>query len=70
LKQEIKLKLRYGERRGEDFKAHDSLMKGAGQFKPEAAFIAFAFQLRRDAPSDLKKIGAGARKIGRRWRVM
>jgi len=60
IKQEIELKLRYGEWHGEDFKSHDAFMEGTGQFKPEAAFIAFAFQLRRYAPSDLKKIGAGA----------
>ena len=60
IKQQIELKLRDGEWRGEDFKAHDPLMEGAGQFKPEAAFIAFAFQFRCDAPGDLKEVRAGA----------
>lgn len=60
IKQKIELKLRYGERRGENFKSHDPLMEGAGEFKPDAAFITFVLQLRGDASGNLKEVRPGA----------
>lgn len=56
IEQQIQLKLRNSERRGEDLKPHNTLMERPRQFEPQAAFVAFAPQFGSNAPGDLKEV--------------
>jgi Barrel-sandwich domain of CusB or HlyD membrane-fusion len=60
IEQQVKLKLRYRERRSQDFKAHDALVEGAGQFKSEGTFVTGALELCRNASGDFQKVCASA----------